>query len=54
MPVDRIFVPITISLLSSGEKFQNAGEPVFQCWQQCGWVKDDYGISWQFVPKLTM
>jgi predicted 3-demethylubiquinone-9 3-methyltransferase (glyoxalase superfamily) len=23
-----------------------------KCAEQCGWVKDKYGISWQIVPKV--
>jgi len=29
------------------EKFSEGGEP-----NQCGWLKDKYGVSWQIVPTI--
>ena len=29
------------------DKFMNGGTP-----QQCGWIKDKYGLSWQVVPAV--
>jgi predicted 3-demethylubiquinone-9 3-methyltransferase (glyoxalase superfamily) len=31
------------------EKLSKGGDPKAQ---QCGWLKDKYGLSWQVVPKL--
>jgi predicted 3-demethylubiquinone-9 3-methyltransferase (glyoxalase superfamily) len=31
------------------EKLSKGGDPKAQ---QCGWLKDQYGLSWQVVPKL--
>jgi predicted 3-demethylubiquinone-9 3-methyltransferase (glyoxalase superfamily) len=31
------------------EKLSQGGDPKAQ---QCGWLKDKYGLSWQVVPKL--
>lgn len=29
------------------EKFSREGTP-----EQCGWIKDKYGVSWQIVPVI--
>jgi predicted 3-demethylubiquinone-9 3-methyltransferase (glyoxalase superfamily) len=31
------------------DKLSQGGDPTAQ---QCGWLKDKYGLSWQVVPKL--
>jgi predicted 3-demethylubiquinone-9 3-methyltransferase (glyoxalase superfamily) len=31
------------------EKLKEGGDPNAQ---QCGWLKDKYGISWQVVPRI--
>lgn len=31
------------------EKLGEGGDPQFQ---QCGWLKDKYGVSWQIVPEI--
>jgi predicted 3-demethylubiquinone-9 3-methyltransferase (glyoxalase superfamily) len=31
------------------EKLSEGGDPEAQ---QCGWVKDKFGLSWQVVPKM--
>jgi len=31
------------------EKLSKGGDPAAQ---QCGWLKDKYGLSWQIVPKV--
>ncbi len=32
------------------EKLSSGGDPRAQ---QCGWLKDKYGLSWQIVPKVV-
>ncbi len=31
------------------DKFSEGGEP-----EQCGWLKDRYGVSWQIVPGILL
>lgn len=31
------------------EKLSEGGDPAAQ---QCGWLKDKYGVSWQIVPRI--
>jgi predicted 3-demethylubiquinone-9 3-methyltransferase (glyoxalase superfamily) len=31
------------------DKLSNGGDPQAQ---QCGWLKDKYGLSWQVVPRI--
>ena len=33
------------------EKLSEGGEPKAQ---QCGWLKDKYGVSWQVVPRVLV
>src|SRR5918994_137302 len=33
------------------EKLSKGGDPKAQ---QCGWLKDKYGLSWQVVPKVLL
>jgi len=33
------------------KKLSEGGDPKAQ---QCGWVKDKYGLSWQVVPKVLI
>ena len=33
------------------EKLSMGGDPAAQ---QCGWLKDKYGVSWQIVPKVML
>ena len=33
------------------EKLGEGGDPNAQ---QCGWLKDKYGVSWQIVPKVLI
>ena len=34
--------------MSFGRNFQKAAKKA----QQCGWLKDKYGLSWQIVPTV--
>jgi predicted 3-demethylubiquinone-9 3-methyltransferase (glyoxalase superfamily) len=36
-------------LLCYWEKLSKGGDPKAQ---QCGWLKDKYGVSWQIVPSI--
>lgn len=33
------------------EKLSEGGDPQAQ---QCGWIKDKFGLSWQIVPKILL
>ena len=33
------------------EKLSEGGDPTAQ---QCGWLKDKYGVSWQVIPKVLL
>ena len=34
-----------------GDKLSEGGDPKAQ---QCGWLRDKYGLSWQVIPTAMM
>jgi predicted 3-demethylubiquinone-9 3-methyltransferase (glyoxalase superfamily) len=50
---EAISFQIPVETQAEVEKFTNALSAVPEA-EQCGWVKDRFGVSWQIVPRQLM